>query len=113
MSPLAVSHAVWLMRRAAVVGGTSADVGPEPADGVRAQMLLRVSTKVAEAAEGGTEFDLTPAERTLLVTEAHDLAARAAKELKRAGDRDLRHAEEWVMMARVFREIVEASRADT
>ena len=103
---------MWLMRRAAVVGGTSADGGTETPDAVRAEMLFRVSAKVAEAAERGADFDLTPAERTLLVAEAHDLTARAAKELRRAGEGDLRHAEEWVMTARVFREIVEASHAD-
>ncbi|HUQ82436.1 MAG TPA: hypothetical protein VM076_14910 [Gemmatimonadaceae bacterium] len=109
MSALRRSHVVWLMRRAATLDGTSADAA-EPADPGRAALLHRVVAKVSEAIEAAGPLGLSPAERMLLATEAHELADRASREMARPGDdRDLRRSEEWLLTARALREVVEAS----
>jgi hypothetical protein len=96
------------MRRAATLDGTSPDAA-EPVDPTRAALLHRVAAKVSEAIEGDRALTLSSAERTLLVAEAHELAERAAREMARRGDRDLRRSEEWLLTARALREVAGAS----
>lgn len=112
MNALRTSHAVWLMRRSAVLDGTAADAGRERLDPARGAALHRIAARIGAAAEDGEELTLSPADRTLLVTEAQALTARASEELKRAAGRDLQAAEEWVRTARAFREILQTTRED-
>jgi hypothetical protein len=109
VSAVGRSHVVWLVRRASILDGTSPDTA-EPSDPARAALLYVVADKVSRAVDQGGRLTLTPTERTLLVTEAHELAVRAAREVRRPAGRDLRRGEEWVLTARALREVAETAR---
>jgi len=109
--PLRPAHVVWLMRRAAMLEGVSADARDEPPDLGRATLLHGVAGKVSRAVEDAAALNLTPAERTALAAEAARLTRRAADEIGRADARDLARGEEWVRTARALREVAAACRA--
>ncbi|HEX6049621.1 MAG TPA: hypothetical protein VFZ21_10135, partial [Gemmatimonadaceae bacterium] len=94
MSALRTSHAVWLMRRAAVLDGASADSSRDLLDPARAAVLHRIAARVTAAAESGAALALDAAERAVLVAEVEALTDQAARESARTDARDLRRAEE-------------------
>ena len=110
MTALRSSHAVWLEWRASMLSGMSATAAGEPPDPVRASQLYRIATKVILAVERDGLLVFTPEESTLLAAEANALTERVAQEQRRPADhRDLLRAEEWLMIARALREILEAT----
>ena len=102
------AHTIWLMRRAAILEGTSADALDEPRDFARAQLFYRVAAKVSDAVECSSVLTLTASERTILDSEAQSLTQRATLEVHRE-KRDLHRSEEWLRTARAMREILESS----
>ena len=109
MTALRSSHAVWLEWRASMLSGTSATAAGEPPDPARASHLYRIATKLLAAVQRDGLLVLTPEESALLETEANALNERVAQEQRRPADRDLLRAEEWLMIARALREILEAT----
>ena len=112
MNDLRQSHAIWLMRRAAMLDGTAADAAGEATDSARSKMLYQLAARVTDAVERHSELGLGPAERTLLITEAQDLTDRAAAAVRQRGVVEMERGEEWLRIARSFREILEAARGD-
>jgi hypothetical protein len=110
MTALRSSHAVWLEWRASMLSGTSATAAGEPPDPARASQLYRIATKLIVAVQRDGLLVLTPEESALLAAEANALTERVAQEQRRPADhRDLLRAEEWLMIARALREILEAT----
>jgi hypothetical protein len=103
------AHAIWLLRRAAILEGVSAGGRDETPDTERAALFHRVAEKVARAMEAETGVSLMPCERAALAAEAHRLSARAEAELRRPAPRDLERGEEWVRTAQALREITDAA----
>ena len=100
---------IWLLRRAAILEGVSADARDEPHDPGCAALLRHVADKVWRALDDPTVMTLTPEERATVAAEAEQLTLRAITELGRAGERDLSRGEEWLRTARAFRELVGVS----
>lgn len=109
MSFLRSAHAVWLLRRAAILEGVSGDARNEVPNPERAAILHRVADRVWQATEDRTGLTLTPEERAALSAEADQLSARAMSELGRPSPRDLERGEEWVRTASAVREVLEAA----
>jgi hypothetical protein len=109
MSSLRSAHAVWLLRRAAILEGVPRAVRDEVLDAERAAIFHRVADRVCRATEERTSLTLTPEEQAVLSAEAEQLSERAMGEIRRSDPRDLERGEEWVRTARAFREIVEAA----
>ena len=109
MNALRSAHAVWLLRRAAILEGISGGGHDEAPDPERAAIFHRVAHSVCRATEDVTRLSLTAEERTALSQEADRLAEWAAGEIRRPGPRNLERGEEWVRTARAFREVVEAA----
>ena len=109
MSSLRSAHAVWLLRRAAILEGVPRAARDEVLDPERAAIFHRVAHRLCRATEERTSLTLTPEERALLSAEADQLTERAMGEIRRPDPRDLERGEEWVRTARAFREVIEAA----
>jgi hypothetical protein len=97
------------MRRAAVLDGASADSSRDLLDPARAAVLHRIAARVTAAAESGAALALDAAERAVLVAEVEALTDQAARESARTDARDLRRAEELLLIARALREVLSAA----
>ena len=111
VSVLRASHAVWVMRHAASLEGTSREAGGGALHPARAEAMHRVAARISAAVERSGTLDLDPSDRGVLLAEADELARRAALELGQSAKRDLASAEQWIVMARAFREILDAADA--
>jgi putative nucleotidyltransferase with HDIG domain len=106
--PVRATHAIWLMRRAAMLHGTSADPTEEPVDLVRAAVFSAVAGKISHAVDDAAALRLTTEEAKALTSDARMLSERAEHEMARRGQRDFARCEEWLRIATAIREIVDA-----
>ena len=109
MRSLRSAHAVWLLRRAAILEGVCGASRYDTLDPQRAALLHRLADHVWRATAEGTRLTLTPEELAALSAEADRLSERAVGEIRRPDPRDLERGEEWVRTARAFREVIEAA----